>query len=230
MPATLPGRLKLAGQVAVRRRRDRSPPATTSDRPGSPPPARSPPVSDATGRTAAATGVRSLPCSVAASAEPAIVADQSARLRLPAGHRHRAIGGERGGVAVDRRVQRPASGCPADRDLTHRRERRQVGEPQRGVHASPLAGQRIGIGGRTAGGAARRAPADQAHPIGRRPGSSADRRRAGRRSGPGTCSPVTSPSSRSCPASPAMSAVNAVDADAGGAQRVDVQAAGRHPG
>ena len=38
-------------------------------------------------------------------AEPAIVADHAAGLRLPAGDRDHAIGGERGGVAVDRGMQ-----------------------------------------------------------------------------------------------------------------------------
>ena len=79
-------------------------------------------------------------------AEPAIVADHAAGLRLPAGDRNHAIGGERGGVAVDRGMQVQHK-VALQRHLTHRRERRQVGEPQRGVNASPLAGQRVRIGG-----------------------------------------------------------------------------------
>ena len=89
---------------------------------------------------------RSLPCSVAAR----LSRPSSPTMLLACGcppvtaTTPSAVSG--GGVAVDRgmQVQHKAA---LQRDLTHRRERRQVGEPQRGVNASPLAGQCVRVGG-----------------------------------------------------------------------------------
>ena len=140
VPVILPGGFELAGQPRFGGSEIAHGQRPPRDRRGSPPLARSPPTSAARPLFSRCDRFRPLPRRVAARLSRPSSPSPRRWLGSPAGNRDHAIGGERGGVAVDRGAAGPAQGCPGTAPDPLPQKRREVGEPQRGVNASPVTG------------------------------------------------------------------------------------------